>query len=245
MQNIGEALDRVRIASKSYSSNSAIAAGQDNPVTTKNSAGSPAVSEEAAGCKNTSGRGGELDHIGAIQQVFNHMKLAYHRQFYLAFPNENGEVLAMRYWSSSLEDYTPQLIVEAARTLVRSQKFLPSLAELIEACEKGFDLFGLPDKRTAYFEACSASSPKKNFQWSHPAVYLAGNAAGWHLLATESQKRTQPIFDHHYQIFCRRVMRGEPLEGVSPEPLPAKTNPPLSPEELSSRFAKMRDELGL
>ena len=187
---------------------------------------------------------GELDHIGAIQQVFSHMKLAYHRQFYLAFPNENGEVLAMRYWSSSLEEYTPQLIVEAAKSLVRSQKFLPSLAELIDACEKGFDLFGLPDKRTAYYEACSAPSPKKNFNWSHPAVYLAGNAAGWHLLATESQQRAQPIFEHHYQIFCRRVMRGESLAEVSPEPLPAKTNPPLSSEEPSTRFAKMREDLG-
>ena len=245
MQSIDEALDRVRIASKNYSNSSATEAGQVKSVAIQNKVDSRAVSAESGQRSNKANHAGELDHIGAIQQVFSHMKLAYHRQFYLAFPNENGEVLAMRYWSSSLEEYTPQLIVEAAKALVRSQKFLPSLAELIEACEKGFDLFGLPDVRTAYYEACTAPSPKKNFNWSHPAVYLAGNAAGWHMLATESQQRAQPIFEHHYQVFCRRVMRGESLDEISAEPLPAKSNPPLSSEELSSRFAKMRAELDL
>ena len=76
---------------------------------------------ESVGQAGPAQQAGELDHIGAIHQVFSHMKLAYHRQFYLAFPNENGEVLAMRYWSSSLEEYTPQLIVEAAKSLGRSQ----------------------------------------------------------------------------------------------------------------------------
>jgi hypothetical protein len=40
-------------------------------------------------------------------------------------------------------------------------------------------------------------------------------------------------------------MRGESLEDVSPEPLPAKANVRLEPAEAKARFAKLRAELDL
>jgi len=189
--------------------------------------------------------GDGLDHIAAINRVFSQLQFAYHNQYYRAFPDVDSETIAKKYWLSCLEDYAPQQIVAATKTIVRSQTFLPSLAELIKACERGGDLFGLPSARDAYFEACSAPSPKKDFAWSHPAVYYAGRAAGWYTLANEGQRRGQPIFEHHYQVFCRRVMRGENLEGLSPTPLPSRVNKRLDPAEAKARFAKLRAELEL
>ena len=57
----------------------------------------------------------------------------------------------------------------------------------MKACEQGLDLFGLPSPRQAYIEACGASSPKRDYPWSHEAVYLAGQGAGWFVLANESE----------------------------------------------------------
>ncbi len=199
------------------------------------------VAEQGAGYATN----GEIDHIAAINRVFSQLQFAYHNQYYRAFPDENSETIAKKYWLSCLEDYAPQQIVEAVRVIVRKQTFLPSLAELIKACESGGDLFGLPSPRDAYYEACSAPSPKKDFHWSHPAVYYAGRAAGWYTLTNEPSRVSQPIFEHHYQVFCQRVMRGEALEAVSPAPLPNKTNPRLEPAEAKVRFAKLREDLGL
>lgn len=199
----------------------------------------------AADGEDEPGQDAELDHIAAINRVFSQLQFAYHNQYYRAFPDIESETIAKKYWLSCLQEYAPRQIVEAVRTIVRSQTFLPSLAELIKACDRGGDLFGLPNPREAYFEACSAPSPKKDHAWSHPAVYHAGVAAGWFVLSNEPARTAQPIFEHHYQVLTRRVMRGESLEDVSPEPLPAKANVRLEPAEAKARFAKLRAELDL
>lgn len=199
--------------------------------------------DERYGTESMDGDG--LDHIAAINRVFSQLQFAYHNQYYRAFPDVDSETIAKKYWLSCLEDYAPQQIVAAVKTIVRSQTFLPSLAELIKACERGGDLFGLPSARDAYYEACSAPSPKKEFAWSHPAVYYAGRAAGWYMLANEGHRRAQPVFEHHYHVFCQRVMRGENLESLSPTPLPSRVNKRLDPAEAKTRFAKLRAELDL
>ena len=201
------------------------------------------VTSESGGAAG--GAGETLDHVAAINRVFSQLQFAYHNQYQRAFPDAESETITKKYWLSCLEDYAPRQIVEATRLLVRTQTFLPSLAELIKACESGGDLFGLPSARDAYYEACAAPSPKKDFSWSHPAVYFAGRAAGWYTLANEPARVAQPIFEHHYQVLCQRVMRGEALEAVSPTPLPSKANPRLEPAEAKARFAKLREELEL
>ena len=181
MQKIDAMVAQARAALQNDSDNSTTAVGQADLAQPERSSASSSPSDD-------------LDHIAAINRVFSQLQFAYHNQYYRAFPDVDSETIAKKYWLSCLEDYAPQQIVAATKTIVRSQTFLPSLAELIKACERGGDLFGLPSARDAYFEACSASSPKKDFAWSHPAVYYAGRAAGWYTLANEGQRRGQPIF---------------------------------------------------
>jgi len=187
----------------------------------------------------------KLDRVDAINQIFAEFEFAYHNQFHKAFSDAESQIIAKKYWLSSLEQYSPLQIVHAAKQVIRSQDYLPSIAALVKACEQGLDLFGLPSPRQAYIEACSAPSPKREFQWSHEAVYLAGQAAGWFLLASEPESRSFPLFDYHYQILCRRVINGEQLELAVAEPLPEKAVHPLSKSEAKARFAKMREELEL
>jgi hypothetical protein len=161
----------------------------------------------------------ELDHATAIARIFAHFQYAYHNQFHKAFPDAEDLVIAKKYWLSNLDQFSPVQILQAARKVIASQDYLPSIASLVKACEEGFDLFGLPSTRQAYLEACSAPSPKRSYDWSHPAVFYAGKAAGWFVLANESEARAMPIFDYHYSLLCKRVMSGEQLDAELPIPL--------------------------
>lgn len=192
-----------------------------------------------------SGQAPQLDHVDAINQVFAEFEFAYHNQFHKAFQSHESLVIAKKYWLSSLETYSPRQIVLAGKRVIGTQDYLPSIAAFIRACEQGQDLFGLPSTHEAYIEACSATSPKIDFQWSHEAVYLAGKAAGWFLLANESEASAFPIFRYHYEILCRRVVKGETLEVKTPVAIPAKTQTKLTPNETKQRIAKLKQELGL
>lgn len=185
------------------------------------------------------------DHVDAINQIFAEFEFAYHNQFHKAFKDVESQLIARKYWLSSLEQYSPMQIIQAAKHVIKSQDYLPSIAALIRACEQGFDLFGLPSARQAYIEACSAASPKRNQQWSHEAVYLAGKAAGWFLLASEPEARAFPVFEYHYGILCKRVLNSEQLVIDVPTPLAAKTEHKLDRTEARKRIAKMRKELDL
>ncbi|PCJ26833.1 MAG: hypothetical protein COA96_04185 [SAR86 cluster bacterium] len=186
-----------------------------------------------------------LDHVDAINQIFAEFEFAYHNQFHKAFSDVESQLIAKKYWLSSLEEYSPSQIVQAAKRVIRTQDFLPSIAVLVRACEQGFDLFGLPSTRQAYFEACSAPSPKRDYNWSHEAVFLAGKAAGWFVLANEPEKVALPVFEYHYALLCKRVIGGEHLDTDVQIPLAATIARKLDKNEARARIAKMRKELGI
>lgn len=177
--------------------------------------------------------------------MFAEFEFAYHNQFHKAFADAESLVIAKKYWMSSLEQYSPLQIVQAAKRVISTQDYLPSIAALVRACEQGFDLFGLPSARQAYLEACAAPSPKRSQHWSHPAVYYAGKAAGWYLLANESEAKAFPVFDYHYGLLCKRVLEGEQLDLELPTPLSDKVERKLDKQEAHTRIAKMKKELGL
>ena len=183
--------------------------------------------------------------MDAINQVFAEFEFAYHNQFHKAFASAESLIIAKKYWLSSLEHYAPAQIVQAAKQVIRTQDYLPSIAVLVRACEAGTDLFGLPSARQAYIEACSASSPKCAHPWSHEAVYFAGKAAGWFLLANEPEAKAFPVFEYNYSLLCKRVMQGETLTLKVPTPLPEKIERKLDAEEAKARFAKLRADLDL
>lgn len=186
-----------------------------------------------------------MDHVDAINQIFAEFEFAYHNQFHKAFADAQSLAIAKKYWLSCLENYSPPQIVQAAKSVIRESEYLPSIAVILQACEKGYALFGLPSAREAYVEACRAPSPKRDFAWSHAAVYLAGQATGWFELANEPEASMLPRFTYHYEQLCRKVIAGEELVLESVEPLPEKVERPLSKAEAQARIAKMRKELGL
>lgn len=186
-----------------------------------------------------------LDHVDAINKVFAEFEFAYHNQFHKAWNDAESIVIAKKYWLSSLEEFRPEQIIRAAKAIIKSETYLPSLATMVTTCKQGFDLYGLPSIREAYREACSAPSPRKAFPWSHEAVYFAAEAAGWFLLANESESKALPVFEYHYDLLCNRVMAGEKLEIELPQPLPEKIDRPMDADDARARFAKLKKELDL
>lgn len=183
--------------------------------------------------------------MDAINKLFAEFELAYHNQYYKAYADEERLILAKKYWLSCLSGFSPQQIVAAARQLVLSSDYLPTVSAMVRVCEQGFALFGLPEPREAYVEACRAPTPKAGWQWSHQAVYEAGKLTGWHFLASEPEDRVFPVFSRYYQQLCQRVMRGETLQ--QPVPLAISEKPPvvLSVREQQERLAALRRKLDI
>ena len=153
MQKINPLLDQASKELKKDSSASQTEAGQSRAAV------SPERIAEPAGEFN---EGARLDHVDAINQIFAEFEFAYHNQFHKAFSDEGSQIIAKKYWLGSLEQYSPLQIVQAAKQVIRTQDYLPSIAALVKACEKGLDLFGLPSPRQAYLQACEAPSPKRD-----------------------------------------------------------------------------------
>lgn len=202
-----------------------------------------AAGQSERGDGGASAERGAPDRVDAINQLFAEFELAFHNQYHKAYGDADRLALTKKYWLQNLSDFSPAQIVAAARKLVRSQEFLPTLSVVIRACEEGGSLFGLPDERQAYVEACRAPSPKSAWQWSHPAVYHAGRAAGWHLLASEPEDRALPVFARYYREICQRVMRGEDISEPVPPALEDNPSTPLTDEQREARLRALRREL--
>lgn len=185
------------------------------------------------------------DYINTINQIFAEFELAYHNQFHKAFAQEGALALAKKYWLGCLQEYPPQVILRAVRKVVKTQEFLPTVAAVAAACENAHELFGLPSARAAYVEACCKPEPKAQQQWSHPAVFLAGQATGWFELNTSTQAEVYDVFAYNYAEFCRRVVHGETLDLPVHKALPEQVLAPLSPEENSKRLKALRNKFDL
>jgi hypothetical protein len=215
------------------------------PQVLPKSATPPAVQPRVAEKAAREGAGNNRDHVAAINQLFAEFELAYHNQFHKAYAQEGSLNLAKKYWLTCLGDFTPEVIVRAARQVVRSQEFLPTVAAVVAACENALPLFGLPPAHAAYVEACNAPEPKLHQGWSHPAVFLAGQATGWRELAAETKDTIFPAFEYNYHQLCQRVLRGEALDLKIPPALPETVAQPLSVEENKARMKALRERFGL
>jgi len=230
MQKINPLLDEAGKALKRVSKGSQTGAGQS-----KHSSAQPQGDSHAD----------QPDRIDAINQLFAEFELAYHNQYYKAYSTEERLILAKKYWLGCLSEFSPRQIVAAGHKLVRSQDFLPTISAVIRGCEEGIALFGLPAPRDAYMEACRAPAPKAAYPWSHVAVYLAGRAADWYFLATETEEKSFPVYAHYYRDFCQRVIHGEELEKPAVAALVNNPGRPLSNEEQQRRMALLREQLDL
>lgn len=183
------------------------------------------------------------DHVDAINQMFAEFELAYHNQYHKAFPDEGALKLAKKYWLNTLAVFSPELILKATRQLVLGQPFLPTIANVADACKNGMSLFGLPSIHDAYLEACRKASPKSAQPWSHQAVYLAGKATGWFELANQAEAQIYPLFEYHYSQLMQRVLHGEELQVPAATPLPETSTVSLSAKENLSRLKELKTNL--
>jgi len=181
--------------------------------------------------------------VDAINQIFSEFAFAYHNQFHKAFPDRESVAIAKEYWLSCLSQFTPRQITAAARKLVSNSEYMPTLPAVIKTCNSGLDLYGLPDAREAYLEACRAPTPKAAYQWSHAAVYHAGKASDWYVLANQSETVAWPIFAAHYERLCAQVIRGETLQVDVPKALTDTCSRRLNSEERSQQMSRLRQLL--
>ncbi len=183
--------------------------------------------------------------MDAIDQMFAEFELVFHNQYQKAFTSNEKLMYAKKLWFNNLKDYSAELILKAAHRAVREAEFLPTVRGILKYLENAFDMFGLPDPHRAYLEACRASSPKAEYQWSHPAVYFAGLETDWFFLANNPEHITFKIFERNYRILCDRVLKGEELKVPIPKGIEQGSAPALSKTVQKEHLKKLREETGL
>ena len=178
------------------------------------------------------------DQLSAINQIFELFRFNYHNQFLKAFPDLDTMNMAKRLWLRLLGDYSGEVIMRAAEKAVKENGWLPNVHEVLARCDVA-EVLGLPAAHAAYVEACRAPSPKKEFNWSHPAVYFAGRATDWFFIANEPEEKVFPVFKRNYDLLLNRIQNGEDLEIDLPRALPQETTTPLSRDEQKDRLKNL------
>ena len=185
------------------------------------------------------------DLIDAINTVFTQFEVAFPNLYHRAYSSDNAIMLAKQLWANSLKEFTGEQILRACQKAIESSDFIPTIHSVLTQCRQDLTSYGLPAPREAYIEACNATEPRSEYNWSHPAVYFAGREAGWFFLASNAESKAQPVFEAAYRKVCDRVLSGEKLAMPNAERLPSETTTPLSAEERVQRMAELRKDLGL
>jgi hypothetical protein len=183
--------------------------------------------------------------IDAINTVFTQFEVAFPNLYHRAYTSDNSIMLAKQLWANSLKEFSGEQILRASQKAIESSDFIPTIHSVLNNCRQDLSSFGLPSPRAAYIEACNASEPRSEFNWSHPAVYFAGRESGWFFLASNIETKALPVFEANYRKLCDRVLAGETMAMPNAERLPSETSTPLSSEEKVQRMAALRKEIGL
>lgn len=208
--------------------------------------------QQVASSKSTqteAGQNNPLDKeaaIDAINQVFAEFELVYHNQFTKAFPSREKLQYGKKLWLSHLQHLRAEQIIAAAHRAIRESEYLPTIRGLLKYCTDELEMYGLPDARTAYVEACMAQAPQDKAQWSHPAVYFAGKASDWFFLANTPERQAFPVFERNYQLLCQRVRQGEQLNlPVAPALPESVATTPLTREEQQAQMQALRKSVNI
>jgi len=148
------------------------------------------------------------DFINAIDALFLKLELAYHYQFYKVFGTDEKLKEGKKLWAISLKDKNPEVLLKAAEAVISSQSYLPTLTDLIKACNEIDEIDGLPSAEEAYIEARKSYEPRKEFNWSNPIVYYAGKKIGWSSL---NEKDSKENFNNFRKVF--NFLKAEALDG--------------------------------
>ena len=182
-------------------------------------------------------------HVDAINAMFTQFQLAFHNQFHKAFANDEQITMAKQLWLNSLCDLPPERLMAGTRRAIRESEYLPTIHTIRNFCDPTANQLGVPDAHLAYLEACRAPSPKAEQSWSHPIVYLAGQASDWFFLASAVEAKAFPVYRQNYEILLERLKAGEELTAPVPKAIPASIPKPLSKEENRERMKQLREQL--
>jgi len=173
------------------------------------------------------------EFINAIDALFLKLELAYHYQFYKVFGTDEKLKEGKKLWAISLKNKTPEIILKAVESVISSQSYLPTLTDLIKACNEIDEINGLPSAEEAYIEARKSYQPRKEFNWSNPIVYYAGKKIGWSNL---NEKESKENFNNFRKVF--NSLKIEALNGKK-----FKINKIKDSEELKPLDKKLLDKL--
>ncbi|MCK9505172.1 MAG: replication protein P [Porticoccaceae bacterium] len=181
--------------------------------------------------------------IDAINQVFSLFRINYHNQFHAAFGDTQVLNQAKRLWKESLQPYSSQHILNAARKVIEESEYLPTVHKMLTTCEAGLSEYGIPDVRSAYLEAANAPSPKNAQEWSHPIVYVAGKTVGWYAMSHVAENLTFPAYAQAYRELLKKVLNGEEFTVDAPPQLEHRNDRKADAETIRRELQELRDLL--
>ena len=136
--------------------------------------------------------------VKSIDDMFLKLELAYHYQFYKVFGTDEKLKEGKKLWAMSLKNESPEIILAAVEKVITSQSYLPTLTDLMKACEEINKMDGFPTPEEAYIEARKSYQPRKSYSWSHPIVYFAGKTVGWNQI---NEKNSNENFNTFKKVF--------------------------------------------
>ena len=148
------------------------------------------------------------DFIKSIDALFLKLELAYHYQFYKVFGTDEKLKEGKKLWAISLKDISPEVILDAVESVVSSQSYLPTLTDLMKACNEINRMDGFPSVEEAYVEARRSYQPRASYNWSHPIVYFVGKKIGWNVINEKDSKENFNTFKHIFNALKIQAIEG-------------------------------------
>ena len=176
------------------------------------------------------------DFIKSIDALFLKLELAYHYQFYKVFGTDEKLKEGKKLWAISLKDVAPEIILDAVENVISSQSYLPTLTDLMKACNEINRMDGFPSVEEAYVEARRSYQPRASYNWSHPIVYFVGKKIGWNIINEKDSKENFNTFKHIFNALKIQAIGGKEFKIKQSKVL--NDRKPLNPD----LFKKLREK---
>ena len=176
------------------------------------------------------------DFIKSIDALFLKLELAYHYQFYKVFGTDEKLKEGKKLWAISLKDIAPEIILDAVENVISSQSYLPTLTDLMKACNEINRMDGFPSVEEAYVEARRSYQPRASYNWSHPIVYFVGKKIGWNIINEKDSKENFNAFKHIFNALKIQAIEGKEFKIKQSKVL--NDRKPLNPD----LFRKLRQK---
>lgn len=177
-----------------------------------------------------------------IGYFFNRLGRVYGSAFKVQYPNNKALQEAYQEWGQDIADLNRPQMDAGFQKLRRAMtddpqawKF-PNIAAVIHLCKPKPEDFGMPDLHDAWLEVQNHSHEPLQHNWSHRAVFIAGQYTKWfdirNATSRDEQRSIQKRFEKEYQrVVMRMFITGsdQPVEAIEHQ------NVELTPFEKSVR----------